>query len=24
MKFAHAQATRIGGRAMNEDRVGFW
>lgn len=24
MKFAHAQATRIGGRANNEDRVGFW
>jgi serine/threonine protein phosphatase PrpC len=24
LKFAHAQATRIGGRAMNEDRVGFW
>lgn len=24
MKFAHAQATRVGGRANNEDRVGFW
>jgi len=24
LKFAYAQATRIGGRAMNEDRVGFW
>ena len=24
MRFALAQATRIGGRAMNEDRVGFW
>ena len=24
MKFALAQATRIGGRANNEDRVGFW
>ena len=24
MRFALAQATRIGGRANNEDRVGFW
>jgi serine/threonine protein phosphatase PrpC len=24
LKFAHAQATRVGGRANNEDRVGFW
>ncbi len=24
MKFALAQATRVGGRANNEDRVGFW